>query len=353
VLFKIVTLPEQYLEHGRTRNGAPKVKADLDGCVARGMSKDDWQRIKDQSKEPWDLDIPLKSIVEAIATANPDEFLKSTRLKSRLENSSVDEVMVLCTALSEALKVRSYDFALKVYDISKFEAYCKRALEWSKNNGLTGVTIRTFKRAVRLEAETENIIAHCMAEDQGRVVMINRGRASEIVATFILLGCAYGEARYTGTLPQRRYRVKVQSNVDGKPQIREIELDGDLYSADQYTKKCPDLSVADPKHFKMYVGEKLASSGFQIRDERLDTVLFTGLHKESECLVARMQIAFPRGPEDCWYNNANFPTEGDGDASLKEIAAISRFADVLFILGNRSVPVKPPVTKVPVFPRGD
>lgn len=326
---KMITLPDGFLEPACTHSGEPKVKADLDGCVAKGLTQEDWQRLKTDAKVPWELEISVQCIVEGMAAADADEFLDTTLLKQRLSILSVDESCGVCEALAKVLARKCYASEGN-FDKAKFEVYKKEAVEWAKKNGLMKVTTKNFQVVDAGEEDTtaEKLIAHCMRESERGVVLIKRGEDSEIVAPFLLQGCAYGNVFYPGADKLRRFRVSLKTCLGGKPQTQIITLDKDIFAAEQYTLALSDIVVADPKRFKMYAAEKLQIEGFQRHDPELDSPLFVGLVSDGGRVFALPNTRFPRRDQDCYYHGAKLSESGDANAAFQEIAAISPPMDV-------------------------
>lgn len=330
---KIITLPDRFLTLAHTKKGEPKVKADLDGCVAAGMTAEEWQDLKRKAEPPESLEIPPEFIVQAMAAANIEEFFDVTSLQPRLKDLSVSDVCAICQTLGQVAATKCYD-ADGNFDKPKFELYKKKAVEWAKKNGLKSVTSKNFHATAsnQDDGQKAGLIAHCMRETERGVVLVKNGVDVEVVAPFTLLSCKYGEVSFPGAEKLRCYRVKIQMIFAGKPQVREIVLRNDLFNPEGYTQACPDLTIIDAKRFRSYVAEKLSQVGFQTYDPSLDQLLFTGLVQENGAVVAASNVSYPRGDEDCWYNNKNFPNTGDADKSFQQVAAITRLADVLFVL---------------------
>ena len=329
---RLIQLPDKYLVSGHTASGQPKVKADLDGCVAAGMTRNEWQALKDAAKLPWELDFPVEVIVEALAAGDPNEFFKTTLLRHRLATASTNIVVDVCRALSKALRTRSWNAAKNSLDRALYDLYCKAAVVWAKANGLKCVTLKLFN----LPTDTPNadepteLIAYCMEEGEGCVTLVKRGALAENVASFTLVSCEYGEIAYTGAEKRRRYKVLVSTIVGSRKVTRSIIIDDNLYDAEAYTKADPDLVVADPKRFKMYVGAKLQKDGFQKHNASLNQPLFVGITTVNGNLVAATCVKFPRRDQDCLYHAQAFSVEGEADAAFQEIARITPNADVVF-----------------------
>lgn len=326
---KIITLPDRFLTLAHTKKGEPKVKADLDGCVAAGMTVEEWQDLKRKAEPPESLDIPLESIVQAMAAANIEEFFDLTSLQPRLKDLSVSDVCAICQALGQVAAKKCYDADGK-FDKPKFELYKKKAVEWAKKNGLKGVTSKNFHAAAgnQDDGQKAGLIAHCMRETERGVVLVKNGVDAEIVAPFVLQSCTYGDVFFPGSEKRRRYQVTVKMCLDGKTQTRVITLENDLFNGEKYTAALPDLVVADSRRFKMYVGEKLQMADFQRHDPTLDSPLFVGLVKSDDKVFALGHIRFPRADQDCCYHGARLRDSGEADVSFQEIAAISPPMDV-------------------------
>lgn len=329
---KIITLPDRFFKPTQTRNGEPKVKADLDGCVADGMSQEEWRQLKEVATAPWELHIPVQFIVEGMAAADIDEFLKTTMLKTRLGGLSVDEAFAVCRALAGVLRKKSVHPDGK-FDKPKNEMFKKSAAEWAKKNGLKNVNTKTFLTAMpgdKLESSDENLIAHCMRETERGVVLVKNGDDAEVVAPFVLQSCIYGEVYYPGSATHRRYQATIKMCLGGKPQTQVITLENDLFNGEQYTTALADLVVSDSRRFKMYVGEKLQTVDFQRHDPTLDSPLFVGIAKNGDQSFPLGKTRFPRGDQDCYYHGAQLRDSGDANVSFQEIAAISPPMDVAF-----------------------
>ncbi|MGD0089100.1 MAG: SUMF1/EgtB/PvdO family nonheme iron enzyme [Planctomycetota bacterium] len=324
---KVITLPDEYMEKSRTHTGEPKMKADLDGCVVKGMTQDDWRKLKENAKQPWEMDVPVACIVEAMASANAEEFLTTTNLKPRTTNLSVDDSCAVCRALAGVLarKCQGQDGN---FDKARFELYKKSAVEWAKKNGLKNVNTKTFHITWAGNGDTpkEDLIAHCMKETELGIVLVKKGTAVEVVAPFQLESAKYGLVHYIGAPKTRRYEAVVKIVSGGKPSNRRVVIDGNLYDCEAYTKADPDLGVANPKHFRMYTGAKLLLPDFQAHTPELDTPLFVGLVREEVRVFALAQVKFPND-HDCWYDCAQLSDSGDANKSFQEIAAISTNAD--------------------------
>lgn len=327
---RVMLLPERYLVEGRTGKGEPKLKADLDGCVAAGMSADEWRTCKDTAVAPHALDLPLPFLVGALAKVYTDDFLDGNQLSDRMRKATAEETADTCRALGAVLASRSYDASAEKFDGARYESFRAKAVQWARRNGLRGVTKRSFGGPDAGKDGGADLLALCMRETDRGVVLVKSGVETEVVASFSLVKARYGFVHFLGAAPKRRYVAEVRITVGGKPTARTVMLDEDLCDAVRYLKADPDLIIADQKHWRMYVGEKVRCEGFQQHDRTLDTPLFVGVSNEGGRYTTSASIAFPRGEQDCWFHGILFPEAGSASTAFHEVAKISRYNDVAF-----------------------
>lgn len=331
----VLLLPDEYFKDDKTSSGAPKVKADLDGCVASGMSIEKWCQLKAEARSPWEEHrIPTWAVAKGMALADPEELLSGKHIMPRLQELSTDDTIAVCKVVAEALKTRSVDPVNETLNTAKLNMLLKKEKEWAKGNGLRGVTVGMLRDGVASSGEdgelASRVIAHCMEESPRGVLLVKKGVPVELVAPFTLKECSYGRGFYVGGAGQRIYSVIINGTFNGQPTERTVTLHGNLYDVDQYTKADPDLSVASARHFKSYVAHCLQQRGFQRPDPSLDCPFFVGVLQTDSRAIAVPSVVFPRGDRDCVYDGITFPETGDANAAFHEVAAISTFNDVAF-----------------------
>jgi hypothetical protein len=332
---KVILLPEKYLKPGTTKAGAPKLKCDLDGCVAAGMTEKDWIRLKAEAVEPPSLPLPLPFLIGAIASADLDSFFKSTTCKARIALSSAEEKAEICHALSNQIAKNCFNED-NGFDVVKQNLLIEAAMGWFKNNGIKGLKKSDFISATKGAGEDQELIAHCLRETPCGVDLIKKGQAVEKVSNFTLRSVQYGLVYFLGHSTRRRYEVKIDSCVQNSNPDETLTIYDDLYNSENYTRACPDLIVPRKNYFQMLVASKLTEADFQQHNPALDKPLFVGICKNDNKFISSLNVKFPRNDLDCWYADCKFPSEGDANASFQEIASITADNDVAFshILGS-------------------